>query len=525
VLTAIWRTLPTTIHYVGQDLWAFGAYQRFSCERSCSASTIAMALQRPPHIDFRGGTYNQPGRDLIITHSATTTIANNLRESGQLGAYLFFSRDVTERSDPSNVIRTLAYQLGLCNSHLGAAIIAVIENMPSISMCPLRLQFTKLIIEPLSSIQEYFPAAPYVLILDALDECGNAKQRKSLLAVLAAESHKLHPALRMFIASRADSDIRCAFESHKHVLAWELDTTSQKNSDDISRYLHHRMLSICTTRKYLQLGEEWSGNDIIGRLSNRASGLFVWASTALEFIDAHDPRNRLEILLKEDISSGAEIALDALYGTALESAGKWDDADFIDDFHSILGIILVARNPLSHSAIDGLLGKDRRRPSMHIISLLACVLGQTPTVRVLHPSFADYLMDRGRCGTDIWYIDKNVHNLRIGVKCLERLDDTLKRNMLGLTLGLNDTCGSLPEDIVYACTFWIEHICAITDDLSIVKRLDGFLHCHLLHWLEAMSILKRSRETITLLKKLFIWVKVGSLLAPNLQCSCADFTP
>src|SRR5882762_9385828 len=104
--------------------------------------------------------------------------------------------------------------------------------MPSISMCPLRLQFTKLIIEPLSSIQEYFPAAPYVLVLDALDECGNAKQRKSLLAVLAAESHKLHPALRMFIASRADSDIRCAFESHKHVLAWELDTTSQKNSDD-----------------------------------------------------------------------------------------------------------------------------------------------------------------------------------------------------------------------------------------------------------------------------------------------------
>src|SRR6202451_1446564 len=169
----------------------------------------------------------------------STTVANMLRESGQLGAFLFFDRDVTERSDPTNVIRTLAYQLGLCNPEICAAITAVIENTPSISMSPLRLQFMKLIVQPLSTISP--AAAPLVPVLDALDECGNAKQRRSLLALLAAESPKLPATLRIFITSRPEHDIRCAFESLAHVIAWELDITSEVNAADILTYLHHRI--------------------------------------------------------------------------------------------------------------------------------------------------------------------------------------------------------------------------------------------------------------------------------------------
>jgi hypothetical protein len=186
----------------------------------------------------------------------------------------------------------------------------------------------------------------------------------------------------------------------------------------------------------------------------------------------------------------------------------WDDVDFVDDFHSVLGIILVARNPLSHSAIDGLLGKSKRR-SIHTISLLACVLGQGPTVRVLHPSFADFMMDQGRCGKDVWYINRDLHNLRIAIQCLERLDGVLKQNLCDLTLSTSNARASdLSEDLAYACMFWIEHVCAVTDEASVVKPVEGFLHRHLLHWIEAMSILRRSRDTITLLDNLLGWVKV-----------------
>jgi hypothetical protein len=439
--------------------------------------------------------------------TVATTVANQLRESGQLGAFLFFARDFTERSDPTNVIRTLAYHLGSCNPDIGAAIAAVIENTPGISMSPLRLQFTKLIVEPLSAIGQ--STTTLVLILDALDECGNAKQRKSLLTVLAAESHKLPASVRILITSRPEYDIGRAFDSQTHILARELDTTSKMNTEDILTYLRHRMLSIRTMNIHLGLEDEWPGEHDIWRLSRRASGLFIWASTASDFIDRHDPVRRMEMLLKKKTTSGAESALDALYTTALDSAGSWDDKDFVDDFRSILGIILVVRNPLSNSAIDSLLGTEKRLPSLHTISRLACVLAQSPAVRILHPSFADFLMDRERCGRDVWYIDSTIHHLRIATKCLERLEGALKENICSLSLRPGDARGSLPEDLTYACMFWIEHVCMVTDDeASIVKRLDDFLFRHLLHWLEAMSILGRSRETITSLKDLSGWVKV-----------------
>ena len=450
----------------------------------------------------------------------STTIANMFRESGHLGAFLFFDRDVTERSDPTNVIRTLAYQLGLCNPQIGAAITAVIETTPSITMSPLRLQFTKLIVEPLSSVEGSPTTAPLVVILDALDECGNAKQRKNILSVLVGESRKLPASLRLFITSRAEFDISCAFEAQPHILTRELDITSSANAADIKHYLNHRMLDIrSTTKKHLRLGERWPGEEVIERLCRRASGLFVWASTASEFIDGHDPVKRLEILLKADATSGAESALDALYRTALNSVGRWDDAEFVKDFRSILGIILVARNPLSHGAVDGLFDAEMHRPSLHTISLLACVLGQSPTVRILHPSFADFLMDRERCGKDMWYIDRNFHNRRIATKCLERMDRSLKRNICGLPLIPNWTRNvrdQLSQDLAYACVSWIEHVCLIKgDDPSIVKRVNDFLHRHLLHWLEAMSILRRSRETITLLRSLHGWVKVSRTIYSN----------
>jgi hypothetical protein len=107
----------------------------------------------------------------------STTVANIFRESRRLGAFIFFDRDVVERSDPTMVIRTLAYQLGLYDVQIGTAIIAAIEETLSIYMSPLHSQFIKLIVEPLSQLEKFTTAPSFVLVIDALDECGNAKQR------------------------------------------------------------------------------------------------------------------------------------------------------------------------------------------------------------------------------------------------------------------------------------------------------------------------------------------------------------
>jgi hypothetical protein len=318
-----------------------------------------------------------------------TTVANLFRRQNSLGAFLFFNRDVAELSQPANVTRTMAYWLASFDPHIHSAITAVIDNFPTIVQSPILLQFQKLLIEPLAQLSP--PQSPIVLVLDALDECGTPEERSLLLDVLAAQSVNLPPFIRILITSRAESDIRRAFVPQLHVLIHELDLAS---ANDILSFVEHRMTQIRSMNLPLLLEPHWPGDQAIQALVQCSAGLFIWAATACRFVDGHDLQRRLNLLLCGDPNSNAELALDALYRTALQSIGMWDDDDFVADFCAIMGVILVAKNPLSASAIDALLCLDR--PSSLTISRLGCLLNwqQLQPVRILHPSFSDFLSDR-----------------------------------------------------------------------------------------------------------------------------------
>ena len=93
-----------------------------------------------------------------------------------------------------------------------------------------------------------------------------------------------------------------------------------------------------------------------------------------------------------------------------------------------------------------------------------------------------------------------------------------------MTLSIDLTDETLAEDVKYACVFWIEHICAIKEKVPsvVMEHLEAFLEHHLLHWIEAMSILGKSRNTIGLLDNLLAWMK-ASFLAFRLGIVCFNF--
>ncbi|KIM82456.1 hypothetical protein PILCRDRAFT_48484, partial [Piloderma croceum F 1598] len=431
----------------------------------------------------------------------STTVADHFHEIGILGAYVFFDRKFAQESHPTAVIRTLAYQLSLARPGVATAISAIIDITPTISALPIQRQFQQLLLDPLLTEGTIETDKPLILVLDAFDECGTAKEREDLLEQLVERSTRFPRNIRIFITSRPEKDIHDAFELQSHILVQELDITSDANISDISSYFRHRMVRIRKKNISLSLGVDWPGEDGIQKLTERASGLFVWAATASEFLNGHDPRIRLGIILGGEPMREAESALDCLYQTALLSAGSWDDADFVADFRDILGLVLVARTPLSSAAIDALLCTAHGRPSIHTIGRLGCVLSAGPTVRVLHPSFADFLSSRTRCGREIWHIDPPAFHQRLLTQCLKRLDLFLKRNMCNLSLSHDELSASLPEDIAYACVHWIDHLDIICV-APIIDLLVAFLNQHLLHWFESMTILEGARTTTSLLNKL-----------------------
>jgi hypothetical protein len=439
-----------------------------------------------------------------------TTISNYFQNLGRLAAFLFFDRDITERSDPTSVIRTLAYQLGVFDSKFLSAISSASWRFSW--QWTLATQCKKLLLEPLSSVANIGDQGPIVIVFDALDECGSAKSRKPLLDLLVEESSKLPPNFRIIITSRAERDIQASFSQKQNILSRELDLTTASNTKDIVSYLHHWMEIIRSDNPLLSLPPNWPGESRVMDLAKRSSGLFVWASTAIVFIgDGHDPDERLMVLLSSDNQSEGESALDELFITALRSIGKWKDKTFLSDFHSIMGTILAARDPLSPSAVDKLV--KLTRPSLHTISYLGCVVhwSANQPIRILHPSFGEFLTDRARCGEDDWFIDMVHHNRLLGRHCIRHLGEELHENVLGLEYDCRrpPETSLLPQDIGYASTFWIDHVCRAEDEISaLVEESYQFINHHLLHWFEAMSIAGRVGMTTNLLTRLQAWFKV-----------------
>ena len=490
------------------------ASHREECQEDTRADIMAVVKEWANNTESLANIFWLRGLAGSGKSTLATTLANYFREAGRLGAFLFFNRD--EQSEPATILGTMAYLIGTTYPKAGAEISNALKNWANFRSSPLRVQFQKLLVDPLSADGIFDKTQRPIVILDALDESGTSAQRKRLLEIFVQYCAILP--FRIFITSRSERDIFSALGRCDHVHTYELSITSVANSRDIDSYLRRRLKCIRENAPHLGLGDDWPNENDVHKLVERAAGLFVWASTALDFIGEYDPRESMKMLLEKDPQADAERAIDDLYKIALENAGNWKNRSFVADFRAVIGLVLVARRPLSHSAIDSLLRSLTKtaKSCLHTISYIGCVLQaqESKVVRFLHPSFADFLTDITRCGREYWYFDQAQYNTLLAHQCLQHLNDTLKYNMCNMTLSIPLENQSLTEDMTYACIFWIDHVCAIEEPNDIITGLvDDFLRRHLLHWFEAMSILRRSRDTIALLDRLLVWTKVSLLVS------------
>ena len=99
---------------------------------------------------------------------------------------------------------------------------------------------------------------------------------------------------------------------------------------------------------------------------------------------------------------------------------------------------------------------------------------------------------------------------RGGLKYLLRMNADLKRNFSNMSISAPppDT-NILPEELANACRSWVDYVCAMAEDSSLVmEALDVFIRTHLLHWFEAMSIIKETKSIVPMLERAAAWLKV-----------------
>ena len=452
----------------------------------------------------------------------STTVAEFFRDLGRLGAFIFFDRNNPVNSDPNAVVRTLAHWLASCDPHIRSAVCAGIEADNNIASAPIQRQFSKLVLDPLESIATVPMQGPIIVIIDALDECGDPASRKNLIRLLEDELSKLPATFRFLITSRVEPDINAWLGIQPNIIKYELDITHESSINDVSKFLHSEMNTVQNLRG---LANDWPGEVKISEMVNHSAGLFIWASLAAKLItEAYDPNDQLEALLHVKSHGTAETVLDTLYATALHNAGNWEDKKFTADFQSILGVSLAGRILLSDSIINNILPPDRHILSKDMLSRLQCLLLWKPgqPIQVLHASFADYLTSPNRSGKEPWFIDMHVAHESLALGCLQLMKTGLHFNICGLQtsyLPNKDVPGlpqqiekAIPPHLAYACHFWADHVYAILGSDTLRSNLQDFMYNKLLYWLEALSLLDKVGLASPALLKTAYWGRVSGII-------------
>ena len=463
-----------------------------------------------------------------LAGTGKSTIAQAFSEivaqDGTLGASFFCSRDYLNRKELKNIFPTLAYQLACRYPALRSQIIQTIKKDPSVAHTSLISQLKLLIVDPLSST-----GISCVIVVDALDECADDQPASAILSVLGR--HVTHlPSIKFFITGRPEPRIRTGFRLPllepitQIFLLHEVELSSV--DEDIRLYFQARLTAIAKQRSDLDLPDPWPSNKDLMALTKKSSGLFIFASTLVRFIESghHMPDERLQLIVTLPDSTVLEgrAGVDSLYAQILEHAfsGIRETAVFAN-LRRVLGAVILAFNPLSREQIARILRINSSLIPMtlrHLHSVLLVPSANSKEIRIFHKSFSDFLQDSNRCSDSRFFIDSPLYHGDMAFGCLELLkklkpnscdlpDFAMNRDVANLSELLEDKLGSAVQ---YACGYWAMHVQSspTTNDYAIplIASVAEFMENNAVPWIEVMSLDNRLESVIQSMFNLLDWI-------------------
>lgn len=442
------------------------------------------------------------------------TVARKYYKQKRLGASFFFSRGGGDISHAEKFVGTIATQLAETSDTFKSLLVDAILSQGGITSKVLKDQWDVLILQPLSKLEAGSFQGRLLIVIDALDECEESDV--GLVLQLLSDFHhlgRLH--FRVFITSRPDISVRHGFsfvhnQVHREIVLHDISRSIVDH--DIFTFLQHALTDI---RQKRDLGRKWPGDENIRHLVRKSAGLFVWAATTCRFIDEGGflaPERLSDILEGESSNTEPEEELNNIYTKVLENSinpslrphEKYKAYKLV---RTALGAIVTLFSPLPASSLARLL----HQPENNIVARLGGVRSildiprdSSRPVRLHHPSLRDFLLSSQRChDVRFWVDEKKVHE-DLAKSCIQVMFSSLKRDICGLhapgtlvsAVERSKIEQCLLPDLQYACCYFVQHLqrseICLVDDCEVHK----FLQKHLLHWLEALSLIGKASDSI-----------------------------
>lgn len=457
------------------------------------------------------------------------TFARSQSAKGHLGASFFFKRGELDQGTLSKFMTTIAWQLIQRQPSLAPILKEAIDADPAVLQSAVQDQFAKLIFNPLLKTAQN---VPILLIIDALDECDDERDIRLLIRSFSRIQSLQSSWFRVFITSRPELPIRLGFKTvegtYQNVVLHEMPP--QTIERDISAFLQHELRKVRNEYNESKEGgqrlpPEWPVHSDIMSLVDMAIPLFIFAATACRFISERrcgNPSMQLNRLL-EYKGTSANSGLDKTYLPILEQQifdlSPQSRDEVVKQFRRIVGGIIVLASPLPVTALVQLLGVSQetievRLDQLH--SVLDVPSSQKLPVRPFHLSFRDFLTDPATCNkTPLWIDEKRVHR-SIAERCFYIMDRSLQMDICDVrnpgtprrTLPPEKMETRLPLELRYCCLNWVHHLQQAGVQVLDAERIYDFLTNHFLHWLEALSLMGRISQSLSLLRTLHSLVEV-----------------
>jgi len=416
-----------------------------------------------------------------LAGTGKSTIAQSFAEmvskEGILGASFFCSRDYLNRQELKNIFPTLTHQLACHYPHICTHVINIIKQDPTIAHSSLISQLENLLVNPLSR-----EGVSCVIVVDALDECIDNQPASAILSVLGQFARQL-PLVKFFITGRPEPRICTGFRLPllepltQIFLLHEVEFLSVDK--DIQLFLTERLTTVAKQRSDVELPNPWPHENDIMTLTKKSSGLFIFASTLVRFIESeyHGPNEHLQLVLSEANSTLHEgrAGIDSLYSQILLHAfSDISEVEVFDNVRQVLGAIVLSFNPLSRRELSTILGIPTTLISTtlisttlrHLHSIILIPSDEFKEIWIFHKSFPDFLQDCTRCIDCRFYIDPTSYHGNMAFTCLKLVKE-LKSNPCHLPPFATDKDGAdllhlveskLGSATQYACHYWAKHL-------------------------------------------------------------------
>jgi energy-coupling factor transporter ATP-binding protein EcfA2 len=457
--------------------------------------------------------------------SGKSTIAKSVatilsEEKDILAASFFFSRDYPERTEITCLPTTLAKHLADYDVTFRNCLTDFLDNdRAGILDTKPDTQFQKLVVE----ILEKLPPSqrPWVICLDALDECGQ-DHGQLFLRWLSDNIGRIPDHIRFFLSGRPDVlsylKLSTLVSLTYGIVLDDIDIRSV--SSDIYHYVEQSLNGANWITRH-----PWKiRNQDIEELTNRASGLFVFAATAVCYVLGGLPRvppqKSIDYLLCGEVLTG----LHGLYLRIIDEAipaphpGEQRAQAVYNQAMTVLSTILQLFEPLDSTSLGALLELDPEE--LHGILLpLSAVIHVPDTfgaaIKIRHLSFREFMMSHVRqevrCGTEpqqqsltsallkLMYKELKFNICDLPTSYLQNVDISNLQNRL-------DKC--IPHHLRYACQFWVDHLTTRSYELHNAEDAERLLIKQFLFWLEVLSLLGMVDCASKALSRLITWSDV-----------------